>query len=152
MTCDIRHVSYSGILEADSSAQLIAEYSAECSIPEIGTPNPQKALYDRMESSGFMDCLGVFDHNVLVGFATILFYVLPHYGKKIASVESLFVAQSHRRNGTGSQLMQSIEQAATANGCVIVLYSAPTGGQLERVLGARKNCRRTNSVFTRNLQ
>jgi len=149
---EIRPLRYSAILGAETASALLAEYSAECSIPEIGQPNPQADLYEKMESSGLMHCLGAFEGSALVGFAAILFYIVPHYGKKIASVESLFVAQSHRSGGTGETLMQTIESEAKSNGCAVILYSAPTGSQLERVLSLRKDCRRTNSVFTRNLQ
>ncbi len=152
MNYDIRPVRYTEILAANSAAQLLLEYSAECSIPEIGTPNPQIDLYERMESSGLMGCFGVFWEKSLVGFAAILFYILPHYGNKIASIESIFVEEAHRYGGAGSALMRIVEQEAKSKGCNVVLYSAPTGSKLERILGKRKNCRRTNTVFTRNLQ
>src|SRR5207302_758034 len=90
-TVEIRPISYTEILDA---AALLAEYSAECSIPEIGTPNPQREMYAKMESCGLMHSFGAFEGDDLVGFATILVCVLPHYGKKIATVESLFLAKA----------------------------------------------------------
>lgn len=152
MSCEIRPLRYGDILGAQNSAELLAEYSEECSIPEIGEPNPQNALYARMEAAGFMHCFGAFEDGSLIGFAAVLFYVLPHYGKKVASVESLFLAKNRRSNGAGSELMSTLEHEAKTNGCEAILYSAPTGGQLERLLSAKKSCRRTNAVFTRKLQ
>ena len=152
MNYEIRPLCYAEILDSANSEQLLAEYAAECSIPEIGVPNPQKELYAQMESSGLMKCFGVFGDGVLIGFAAMLFFVVPHYGKKVASVESLFVEQEHRSSGMGIALMRTIEEEAKASECVAVLYSAPTGSQLERLLSLSKSCRRTNSVFTNRLQ
>ena len=152
MSYEIRPVRYSEILGAEGAAELLAEYSAECSIPEIGETDPQAGLYAQMENAGMMSCFGVFWCESLVGFATILVYVLPHYGRRVASVESLFVAQGHRAGGGGKDLMRAIEQEAKSAGSVAMLYSAPTGSQLERLLSLQKGYRRTNAVFTRKLQ
>ena len=112
---DIRHISYSGILQDESAAALLSEYAAECSIPEIGETAPQEALYAQMENAGMMSCFGVFFGDSLVGFATILVYVLPHYGRRVASVESLFIAKAHRDGGNGSELMRTIECEAQSD-------------------------------------
>ena len=149
MVYEIRPVRFEMILGATG---LIEEYDAECSIPEIGEIDPQGALYAQMEAAGLMRCFGVFMGGWLVGFASILFYILPHYGKRVASVESLFIAKAHRASGNGAALMQAIEQDAKARGCVVMLYSAPTGSKLERLLLLKKRYRRTNAVFTRKLR
>jgi len=145
----IRPISHSEILDAKG---LLAEYAAECSIPEIGETNPQREMYAHMESTGFMRCFGAFEGDDLVGFASILIYVLPHYGKTVASVESLFVQKSHRHGGSGVKLMQTIEKEAKEKGCTVVLYSAPTDSKLDSVLTERRGYRRTNAVYTRKLQ
>ena len=145
---EIRRIGYAEIL---SQPRLLDNYSAECSIPEIGIPNPQADMYAKMEESGMMKCFGAFSNDVLIGFASILFSVLPHYGKKVAIVESLFVAQLCRESGAGKELMKAIESEAKGEGCVVMLYSATTDSQLEKVLSIRKDCRRTNAVFTRVL-
>ena len=149
---EIRHIQYTDILTAGNSAELLDEYSCECSIPEIGHTCPQAQMYNRMETSGLMHCFGAFDGNLLIGFAAILIYVLPHYGVKVASVESLFVSKDHRPSGMGIALIKCIEQDAKSNGCTAILYSAPVSSQLEKVLSMRKQYRRTNAVFTRKLQ
>ncbi len=151
MSYAIRPLRYTAILESPKASQLLSEYSEECSIPEIGHTNPQADLYEKMESSGLMRCFGIFWEDSLVGFAATLFYVLPHYGRKIASIESLFLEKSHRSGGAGVILMKKLEEEAKSSGCVAVLYSAPTGSKLEKLLSIQKNCRRTNAVFTRKL-
>jgi GNAT superfamily N-acetyltransferase len=147
---EFRPVSFTEILDSPRAAALLQEYSAECSIPEIGTPDPQREIYGRMESSGLMQSLGAFDGEDLVGFATILVFVLPHYGKKIANVESMFLAKSHRRGDAGKQLMDRIEAACVKNRCAVVLYNARAGSSLERLLTHLPDYTRTNSVFLRS--
>jgi GNAT superfamily N-acetyltransferase len=132
----IQLVSFADIL---SATDLLAEYAAECSIAEIGPVDPQAALYQTMETLG------------MVGFASLLMTILPHYGRKVATLESLFVGKDARSSGLGRELMAAVEQHARQNGCVAILYSAPAGGQLERVLMLRKGYHRTNSVFCRSL-
>jgi len=77
--------------------------------------------------------------------------VMPHYSKRVATVESIFVTESARKSGIGKELMSVIEAYAKEKGCVAILYSAPAGGKFERVLDASKRYRRSNSVFVRNL-
>jgi len=139
----IRPISYGEILDA---RLLLSEYSAECSIPELGPTNPQRDMYSKMESSGLMRSFGVFDDALLVGFATVLTFVLPHYGKKIANVESLFVT-AERRGTFGRKLMEYIETFAKEADCVGLLYNARAGSSLERLLGSLPRYQRTNSVF-----
>lgn len=139
---------YAEILAADS---LLEEYSHESSLAEIGETNPQRGMYAHMEHSGMMRTFGAYSDGALVGFASILLYVLPHYGRKVATVESLFVASSRRSTGAGAKLMHAIEEYAQTQGCAVILYSAPAGGTLEQVLSRRKECRHSNSIFLRKL-
>ena len=149
---EIRHISYSDILDSANAGELLKEYSEECAIPEIGATNPQREMYARMESSGLMHSFGVFEGDHLVGFATLLVFVLPHYGKLIANVESMFVMRSHRSNGSGKRLMQELEAWAHDKKCEVLLYNARTGSRLERLLSASApNYERTNSVFLRRV-
>jgi GNAT superfamily N-acetyltransferase len=144
----IRAVSYAEIL---AHPDLIAEYAAECSIPEIGQVNPQAEMYAAMEHSGMMQAFGAFHAEQLVGFATILKYVIPHYNCKAATVESLFVAKEFRGTSAGISLMKAIEKHAKESDCQVISYSAPTGSQLEKLLTRLRLYKRTNSIFLRKL-
>lgn len=143
----IERISYTAII----GSPLIAENAAESSIPEIGPINPQWDTYAALEKSGLFQCFGAFHEGELVGFAWILTPVLPHYGKRVGTLESLFVSSAFRHFGCGEALMRTVEQYAKEAGCVGVLYSAPAGGNLERFLELKKSYRRTNSVFYRSL-
>lgn len=147
----LRPVHYADILDSPEAEDLLREYSAECSIPEIGPTSPQRDMYASMEATGLMHSFGVYKGASLVGFATLLVFVLPHYGKKIANVESLFLAKAHRSGGLGRQLMTEIEKVAKEMQCSVMLYNARTGTSLERFLAAVPQYQRTNSVFLRSL-
>lgn len=144
----IKAVRASEILNSEA---LIAEYAAECSIPAIGKINPQGDIYAVLEQSGIMRCFMAYDGEQKIGFATMLMAVLPHYGKRIATLESLFIAKAHRSSSAGRELMRTVEAEAASSGCEGILYSSPAGGQLERLLEASKPYQRTNAVFFRRL-
>ncbi len=106
-----------------------------------------------MEESTAFRCFGAFgEDGVLVGFASVLTYVVPHYGKRIATVESLFVAAAHR-GWPGGKLMGAIEEHARAEGCLAILYSAPARSQLARLLfQSEPDYRNSHHVFIKRLQ
>lgn len=146
----IREVQFRTILDAPNAESLLAEYAAECSLPELGTTNPNAEMYSRLEAGG-MRTLAVYDGEILVGFATLLTYILPHYGKKVAATESIFVAAEHRPR-IGNELVDFIEQEARKNDCAAVLYSAPAGSRFSRMLSLLPKYRHSNDVYVRKLQ
>ena len=140
-------VSYAEVL--DEGHKLFEGYAAECSIPEIGKTDPQREIYFAMERNGVAQCFGVYAEK-LVGFASLLISVLPHYGKKVAVVESIYVDPEYRPF-VGKDMLLELEDYALKAGCVAILYSAPAGSRFEKMLSLRKQYRRTNSVFTKAL-
>jgi GNAT superfamily N-acetyltransferase len=128
---------------------LLAEYAAECGVPVVGVPDPQWDMYEQMRLAGVMQGVAVYVDGVMAGFAGVLVTVLPHYGVRAATVESLFVAKAYRPKGAGARLLAAIERYAKSAECKAILYSAPAGGQLEALLG--KRYARTNSVFCKPL-
>ncbi len=149
-TVSIRRVSHSDILSAVNAEQLIDEYAAECSIETIGKINPQVEAYAALENSGMMAFFGVFDPE-LVGFATVLSLVAPHYNRKLATVESMFVTKAHRNGGTGRALMNAIEDHASSEKCDAIFYSAPSSSQFSKLLAASHSYICTNVVYCRGL-
>lgn len=166
----IRPVAYAEILGAGNARELLEEYAAECALPELGPVNPQAEIYAAIERTGAFQCFGMhlrcgqlrpegapadgdgIREEVLVGFASVLVYVVPHYGKRIATVESLFVAAAHRSGRRGNKLMKAVEEHARAQGCVAVLYSAPVRSQLARLLFLLETeYRNSNHVFLKRL-
>lgn len=139
------------VSEVLDSEVLIAEYAAECSIPAIGEINPHRDLYALMEKSGLMACFMAYDGDRKVGFSILLMPILPHYSKKVATSESIFIAKAMRRCGAGLKLKRSVKDHARDAGCVGILWSAPAGSKFERFLESSKSCQRTNAVFYESL-
>lgn len=142
-------VKLAPVSEVLDSTALIEEYAAECSIPAIGEINPQRDIYALIENAGISQSFMVSEDGKDIGFAILLTPVLPHYGKKVANLECIFIAKASRRTGAGRELMNAVERYAKQVGCVGILYSSPAGGQLEKLLEASKGYQRTNAVFYR---
>jgi hypothetical protein len=151
----IRPVSYATILEDPNWPALLAEYSAECALPELGEPSPQRGLYELLEKSGGFQAFGEYQLHFdedraetvekLVGFACVLIYSLPHYGTKIATSESIFVSSRWRNTIAGIEVREAIKEHAIQSGCVAFLYTAPKGSQFDKLLDM--TCRHTNNVY-----
>ncbi len=145
---EIRRVRVAQIRDA---RELLEEYAAECSLQELAPTNPQREMYAAMERSGNFQCFGVFVGDWLVGFAIVLTYVVPHYGRKAAVAESLFLGSAHRHGRMGIELIQAVESHAREQGCVATILTAPAGSKLERLLGRLKPYRHSNTAFVRSL-
>lgn len=144
----IRPIHFAEIL---AEKALLEEYAAECSIPELGPINPQAAMYEEREAVGMAQMFGAYRDGKMVGFASLLTTILPHYGCKAATLESLFISSDARASGAGSMMMAVIEGFAKQAGCVAILYSAPAGGQLERLLSLKSAYSCTSAIFCRRL-
>jgi len=138
----IRPVGYSEILDDPNWPTLLAEYAAECSLPELGEPSPQRELYELLEKSGGFQAFGVYEGDRLIGFACVLIYVLPHYGTKIAASESMFVTYG---SSEGLDLKETMKNHARRMGCSQFIWSAPVGSRFDLLLSRLH--RHTNNVY-----
>jgi GNAT superfamily N-acetyltransferase len=143
---DIRRGTVLELECAEGMDRLLAEYSAESAIKEIGPHNPQWQSYRAMEQAGMLSTFIASDGDQVVGFLLLLLPVLPHFGRCVAVTESYFVAQAHRKTGAGTHLRLAAEAAAAAAGARGMLMSSPEGGQLGQVL-PRVGYRKTNETF-----
>lgn len=143
---EVRPIAY---VQVRDERELLAEYAAECSISALGPPNPQWETYSQLERAGKLQAFAAFVDGRIVGFAGVLVAVIPHYGVKAATVESLFVGKAYRSSGAGTRLMRVVEDYSASSGCRAILYSVPAQGQLETLLDGR--CARTNAIFCKPL-
>lgn len=142
----IRPCSVDEIAEAALLPALLRGYASESSIPELGDPSADLAMYKMMEAHGSFKAIGVFAPH-LVGLATLLIYGLPHYGgRKVATMESFYVMPEHRPGGAGKSLLRAAEDLAFGIGANVLMVSAPIGKRLEKIL-PRSGYRATNTVF-----
>jgi GNAT superfamily N-acetyltransferase len=85
--------------------------------------------------------------GALIGFVTLLRADVPHYGRPLCVVESLFVAAAHRRTRAGRGLIKAAEAIASVHGAAL-LVTAPAGSALETIL-PRLGYRHSNTVFVK---
>jgi GNAT superfamily N-acetyltransferase len=102
-----------------------------------------------LEQVGTAHTIGAFREDDLVGFIIVLVAVLPHFGRRVASTESFFVAQSERKSGAGLQLLREAERLARELGAVGFFVSAPIGSRLASVM-PRARYREASTIFFRS--
>ena len=143
--CSVAEVEAAGALQ-----QLLADYGAESSMPELGQVSASFETYRAMEAAGALRVVGAFAPD-LVGLASLLVYGLPHYaGRRVCAMESFFVAPGARQSGAGLKLLRAAEELARELGATALMVSAPVGGRLAKVL-PRSGYREANRVFVRGL-
>lgn len=149
MSTTIRRVSHLDILRAPNAAELLAEYAAECSIHDAA---PQHEQYAAMEAAGALQCFGVYYHSlddpILIGFVSVLSAILPHAGRRMSTVESIFVAKKFRGSAAGRDLMFAAERHAEEINSIGLTYLPRIGSALEKLLIGRHNCVPTHTQYT----
>jgi hypothetical protein len=149
-SCVIKQVTCQELAGDPKFTGLIEEYADESAIAGMPRPNYQFGVYRMMEMAGDFHLIAAYIEGELVGFLTMSVTVLPHYGKRVATVESYFVTQAHRSGGPGLDLLRAAEWLAKALDAVGILVSAPKGGKLSRVM-PRAKYKHTNEVFFKEL-
>lgn len=143
---EIRACKVAEIFEAANASSLIAAYADECCIPDAV---PQREMYLAMEKVGLLACFGAYVDSELVGFVSVITSVMPHHGKLVATVESLYGAPQYRDSGAGTALMAEAERHAKVAGCLCLIYTARAGSRLETILACRSGCERTHEMYTK---
>lgn len=147
---EIRRTPIRDMLAQPQLVGLLQSYADECAIPALGPIAPNFEQYVAMADAGAAVLLGAFSGDELVGFAVVIVYSNPHYGRTLAVVESIFLGKAHRADNTGRNLVAAVEAEARSDGAEAVLFSAPKGGALDKVI-ERWGYTHTNRVFTKAL-
>lgn len=147
----IRRITITELRSHQNIYALLKEYEVESKIAELPDCNPQWATYETLEQNGFLVAYGGFNGDTLMGFVVLLTNVLPHYGKKVTTTESFFVAKTYRKTGLGKRLLDTAEIWAMMSGSEALMISAPSEGVLAKVL-PRSGYRETNRVFFKGVK
>lgn len=146
----IRKISFDEISARPEFATITQAYADESKIEEMPPHNLNYDSYRRLEQMGMYHCYGAFVEDNLVGLVTVLVTMIPHYSVLIASTESLFVDEKHRKGGTGLKLIKAAEECAKENGAINLFVNAPMGGRLVQVM-PRIGYRECQRIFCRRL-
>ena len=140
-------VPVAAILDAPNAEALLNAYAEECLVP--GT-QPQRAIYEAMEKGGALQCFAAYaDSGLLIGFVSVLCAIMPHHGRRLATVESLFVDPAYRDSGAGTALLAAVEQHARDAKCSALVCTARIGSAFDKVLDRRPGYALTHSQHTR---
>ena len=150
-TPTIVHSNFNELFSNPSFADIVSEYAAESAIEGLPSPVVRMDTYATLEKNGVMTVFLAFHGNNLIGFITLLFNELPHFGIKMAMSESFFVVERYRSTGAGLKLLRTAEKYAEELGSCGLLVSAPFEGKLAQVL-ERTDYVETNRVFFKRLQ
>jgi GNAT superfamily N-acetyltransferase len=145
-------VPVADLFSAPNSADLHRSYATECLVPNA---QPQFAIYSAMEQAGVLKCFAAYvypqsdNQPVLIGFLSLLCTVMPHNGKRWATVESVFVDPVYRSTGAGNSLLDHAERYAQDSGCLGITGTARVGSAFDTVLSHRPGYALTHSQHTR---
>lgn len=130
----IKKCTFDEIINHPNFETLASEYENEAKSTFMPPVKLTVDLYRNMEKLGILDVFGVFDEETLIGFAFILFTIIPHYSLKFTISDSLFIAKTHRKTGAGLKLIKAIEEDAKIDISPGILISAPSSGPLAELL------------------
>lgn len=145
------------LFEAPNAPELFKEYAEECSLPETGEILPQAHLGEWQAFGGALPlggatAFGVYDGEMLVGFATVFIYLDRAHGKMIATTQSIFLTAAYRNEGNALRLLEFLEKYAEKCGCSVFSYNAPAGSRFARLFSVQGRYRQSSTVFLRTLR
>lgn len=153
MPSEIRPITVAEAFDSPAFTALCDEYRAESlRNPHMLGALPDRDGYARMVQAGMLFPLGAFVDGELVGLCAVMVTPVLHFGgKRIATTETLFVAQAHRAGGLGMRLLREAEAVAVKQGAQGLYVSCPDGSRLQQIL-PRVGYAVTNHAFYRELQ
>ena len=91
--------------------------------------------------------------DTLVAYSVNFIVAHPHHrGKLMCHNDVLYVAPDQRGENGAALLMDATNAAALERGCMRILWHAPTGSRLERILERRVNhYRRIETTYARDV-
>lgn len=120
--------------EARNFPALLAEYAEESAVDGMPPVSAKMATYDRLEITGLLHVYIALEEKELAGFLILLVPNMPHYGRDVATGDSIFVAKQYRHTLAGLKLMIAAEHIAVRLKSPGVFLSSPHGGKLMALL------------------
>lgn len=129
----IERITVAQLYRRPGFEEMIAEYSAHA-IKSLPKPLYREEDYTKLEALGILAVWCAMHDGNVVGFATCLSSMIPHYGIGIAIAESLFVRKGSRVLGLGIRLISAVERHSASLGAPAVFFSCPIGSGYDKVL------------------
>jgi len=120
------------------AAELVALDQHELESHLDNAPAINEGVLHRLEESGAMHTLGVFDNGKVVGYCMFIVYPHLHYAWSMAQCSALYLHPEYRRGRIGLKLMTRAEARAKELGARIMSWTAKPNTALSKLLEARK--------------
>lgn len=148
---EIKRIPFAELSTRPEFDFLVSEYADECQISGLPRCVYDSSTYFLLENSGTMQWTAAFVNDSLVGFSSLIVTKMPHYSQILAVTESIFVSKEHRGSGAGMMLIREMEFIARDSGAIAILFSAPVGGCLNKLM-PNIGYLHTNEVFFKAIQ
>lgn len=122
-----------------------SEYLA-MAYPEMAGPGVLRSYYEQCTDAGTATMLIASDGGRTLGLACFFVAVSPHTGVKTCIVDALYTSELAPLS-TGAQLMLALRKSARAAGAAVVLFSAQTGSDFDRMLARLKSARHAQNIY-----
>ena len=132
---EVKDVSARVIYSSPEFDQIVRDYCEESGNPDLGEAVPALDFYERMEQADAVRCAAAYEGERIVGIVVVVTTLYPHFGKRIASVESLWLDRKHRAGGAGLKLIRKAQALAREMGAVGIYYGARSGSRLAQLYG-----------------
>lgn len=114
--------------------------------PEMAGPGVLRSYYEQCTDAGTATMLIASDGGRTLGLACFFVAVSPHTGVKTCMVDALYTSELAPPS-TGAQLMLALRKSARAAGAAVVLFSAQTGSDFDRMLAKLKSARHAQNIY-----
>ena len=94
-------------------------------------------LYDALYAQGALVCVGAFDGDRLVGYASAFVSAHPHYALTAAQHDALFIHPDHRTPRLALRMLECVESECKARGAVLIAWHAKHNSAFARLIAAR---------------
>lgn len=130
---ELRDVHARDVFASKEFGHIVEAYAAESGNPDLGEATPVLEFYERMEQAESLRFVAAFDGDKIIGVVVVVATLYPHFGKKVASCESLWLDKAYRDGYAGLKLIRKAQEVAREMGAVGIYFGARTGSRLARL-------------------
>ena len=148
---EVSVVSVACLTNDPAFPRLVRAYSDESALSGMPAPKADLVRYQALEDARALEVLAAYHEGILIGFLSLLFAVLPHYGETVCTTESFFVDPDMRSTGAAFALMELSYSRGRARQARGLFISAALGSRLLALLERSETFRESHRVFFRSL-
>ena len=147
----IKKTNIAELLFSNNIDELVKQYTHDGKSKHITIePNIDKETYISLEDAGVLDCIVAYNDTVIVGFMVLITNYVLHYSRTSTIIESQFVMEEHRKNGTWKRMMSMAEDIARKRNSAVIVCTSTIDSRFEKVIN-RSGYVATNIAYMKNL-